>query len=392
MPEQKVTSCAPLTDVMKDLCATTFVVPIVSKYSPLTFSIISEIHWYHPLGKHAGSETVYRLTMEHAFIIGGREVVKEIKKNCVRCRYILKKTIEVSMGPVSETNIKIAPAFYYTQVDIAGPYNAYSLFNKRKCIKVWLVVFCCSTTSTVNIKVMEDYGSGAFVKAFIRFACEVGYPQKLLPDAGSQLVKGCEIMRLSFKDIKNQLYQDHHVEFQTCPVGGHNMHGRVERRIRQVKESMRTMSSEKLSVMEWESLACQIANCINDLPIGVKNASTELELIELISPNRLRLGRNNQRSPVGPLKVSVNIDKFLKGNEEIFNSWFTNWLICHVPRIIQQPKWFVNDRELVVGDVVLFLKHEGKVTGEYQYGMIKSIIKGSCMYVLIYFNSFFLHQ
>ena len=48
------------------------------------------------------------------------------------------------------------------------------------------------TTSTTSIKVMEDYSTIAFAQAFTRFACEVGYPQFMLIDKGSQLVKGCQ--------------------------------------------------------------------------------------------------------------------------------------------------------------------------------------------------------
>ena len=60
------------------------------------------------------------------------------------------------MGPVSEYNLKIAPAFYITQVDLTGPFKAYSKQSKRATLKIWLVVFCCATTTTINIKVMED--------------------------------------------------------------------------------------------------------------------------------------------------------------------------------------------------------------------------------------------
>ena len=74
------------------------------------------------------------------------------------------------------------------------------------------------TTSTTSIKVMEDYSPIAFVQAFTRFACEVGYPQFMLIDEGSQLVKVCESMRLTFTDIKNKLHKDTMVTFDTCPV------------------------------------------------------------------------------------------------------------------------------------------------------------------------------
>ena len=101
------------------------------------------------------------------------------------------------MGPISTHSLTIAPAFYVTQTDIAGPFKAFTPHNKRATIKVWHVIFCCITTSTISMKVMEDYGATSFVKAFIRFSFEVGYPKIMLIDEGSQLLKGCQDMRLS---------------------------------------------------------------------------------------------------------------------------------------------------------------------------------------------------
>ena len=91
----------------------------------------------------------------------------------------MKKALNVSMGPVSPYQLKIAPAFYATQTDIAGPFNAYSSHNKRTTIKVWMVVFCCTATTTTAIKIMESYNTTAFIQAFIRFSCDVGYPKVL---------------------------------------------------------------------------------------------------------------------------------------------------------------------------------------------------------------------
>ena len=41
-----------------------------------------------------------------------------------------------------------------------------------------------------------------------------------------------------------------------------------------------------------------------------------------------------------------------------------------------QPKWFRDDRDLQVGDVVLILKHDSEISSNYQYGMIDSIEVG----------------
>ena len=138
------------------------------------------------------------------------------------------------MGPVSDDHLRIAPPFYACQVDICGPFASYSNVNKRASIKIWFVVFCCCVTGSVDIKVMEDYSTTSFLLAFTRFSCKVGYPFKLLPDAGSQLVKGCESMKLTFTDVKNKLH-DCGVLYEVCPTGAHYMHGKVERKIRSIK-------------------------------------------------------------------------------------------------------------------------------------------------------------
>ena len=58
-----------------------------------------------------------------------------------------------------------------------------------------------------------------------------------MPDAGSQLVKGCQCMTIRFSDVKHKLHLEYGVAFETCPVGPHHMHGKVERKIRHVQES-----------------------------------------------------------------------------------------------------------------------------------------------------------
>jgi len=224
---------------------------------------------------------------------------------------------------------------------------------------------------------MEDYSTAAFVQAFIRFSCEVGYPKKVLTDAGSQIIKGCNDLKLNYHDLKFKLHHNVAVEFDVCPVGGHNMNGKVERKIREIKSSLeRTLVEQRLSIIQWETISSEVANCINDLPLALGNIVSDFENMDIITPNRLRLGRNNNRSPVGTLQVTNNASKILKSNMMIFNSWFDNWLVSHVPKLINQPKWFRNDVDIKIGDVVLFLKNDSILSSIYQYGLVKDVKPG----------------
>ena len=130
--------------------------------------------------------------LQKVYVVEGRCLMKQIRKRCERCRYPLKRCINVAMGPVSKYNLTTAPPFNISQVDLLGPFKTYLAHNKQATVKIWSGVFCCSTASTTNIKLRDSYDSNSVILAFKRFLCEVGYPKILLLDEGSQLIKGCK--------------------------------------------------------------------------------------------------------------------------------------------------------------------------------------------------------
>ena len=79
---------------------------------------------------------------------------------------------------------------------------------------------------------------------------------------------------------------------------------------------------------------------MNDLPLALRNVVSDFENMVLITPNRLRLGRNNDQRSVSPVKVTANYQKILDENKRIYNTWFEVWLTSNVPKLIDQPKWF----------------------------------------------------
>ena len=144
-------------------------------------------------------------------------------------------------------------------------------------------------------------------------------------------------MKIKFSDLSNKLHE-YGVEFGTCPVGAHSMHGKVERKIKHVKESFsKCIYNNRLPIIEWETLGDQVANSINNLPIAIGNIVQSLENIDILTPNRLMLARNNDRCPLATLAVTEDIGKIVKSNTDVFNTWFKCWLISYVPTLIQ-PK------------------------------------------------------
>ena len=114
--------------------------------------------------------------------------------------------------------------------------------------------------------------------------------------------------------------------------------------------------------MQQKTFGDQIANSINNMPLALGNSrKSTVEALDLLTPNRLKLGRNNERSPEGCVTVD-HPDRILEENQNIFNAWFEIWLTGHVPKLIDQPKWFKSDQNLKPGDIVLFLKQESVIS------------------------------
>ena len=61
------------------------------------------------------------------------------------------------------------------------------------------------------------------------------------------------------------------VTLEVCPVGDHHEQGRVERKIRQTKETIkRTVEGASLTALGWQTVFYFVSYSINNLPIARK--------------------------------------------------------------------------------------------------------------------------
>jgi hypothetical protein len=137
----------------------------------------------------------------------------------------------------------------------------------------------------------------------------------------------------------------------------HEQQGRVEAKIKIVRKMLQTLSDtvdEDNTLLGWETTFSRIADHIDNLPIarGSSNASTDLGW-EIITPNRLKLGRNNFRQLEGTVVLSGGPQSLLDRNRLIQERWYEIF-VSRIHLLIPRPAT-ANLRTLRVGDVVLFV-------------------------------------
>ena len=131
LDEQTLKSIGDLEEIinLESFTGFNFRVPILYRHSPISYSIASHLH-YNVL-QHKGQETCYRLSLGYVHILQGRAVFRSIAEDCVKCKMLRKKYLEVEMGPMHDTQISITPVFYCTMVDLFGPLTCYCRGTRR---------------------------------------------------------------------------------------------------------------------------------------------------------------------------------------------------------------------------------------------------------------------
>ena len=358
--------------------------PLVDRYSVIALSIALWIH--QDISVHAGVESCYRASLQFCHIIQGPSLFKELSEECSKCRMIRKKYLEAACGPVHDHQLAVCPSFHTAFLDLDGPYEVYvpgfeknTRNRKTLATKNYLMVFCCPVSKLLNIQVIETKDAFGIIEGLTRLACEVGMPKYLCLDKEPSFMKVVREAQIDLQDLQLRVFKECGVRFQTAPVSAHNFHGLVERKIRTVQEAFKKIDLDNMRIHSTglQTLAKLVENAQNNLPLGFSfgRDATNTDLLKILTPNMLRLGRLNSRSLAGPIKLPKGPKGMMDRVAKLYDAFFRIWNVCMVPRLIPSPKWFKNSKEIEVDDVVWFQKVDNDISSKWTVGQIESIIR-----------------
>ena len=334
-----------------------FVKPVTDRYSPVSYSIMSYSHVV--LARHRNVSETLRESRQICFVVGGRDLAIEIREACPFCKRYKARLLKRSMGKLHDNRFVIAPPFNQCQVDIFGPLVAICEHQHRSSVKVWGLVFKDPCTGAVSVHCMQKYDTPAFVMCYTRFSSRFGHPQKIVIDAGSQLVKAVNDMEISIMDAQGILKIQHQVgvQFEIVPVGSHYQNGQVERSIKEVKNLfVQLYAGLRHDILSYETAFQWISNELNCFPQCLGSRTSNLDNLDIITPARLMHGRNNRRALSGPARIDMP-SRLMKQVDETTKAWFDVWTKQRIQDYIPKPrKWKESAGEISVGDIVVVLR------------------------------------
>ena len=231
---------------------------------------------------------------------------------------ILKKTVELKMSSHPAPRTILAPPFYSVMIDIACGLPGCAFKSARIKIKVYTLVIVCLMSGATSILAMEGIDTQDVAQALEKHSCRHGVPAEAYIDQGTQL-KALEHAKFSINDLGAQVDGALGIRIIASNAKSHEERGRVETKIRTLRDMLERLgvrADQSRTVLQWDYVFSEIVNSIDDLPLARGDTSNVSVLgYKIITANRLKLGRNNNRS-LGEAGVKFdNSPKFQKIRE-----------------------------------------------------------------------------
>ena len=284
----------------------------------------------------------------------------------------------------------IAPVFYNSMIDIAYGFPGQAYLKARKRVEIYALVIVCILSGATNILALEGLETQNVVQALERHSSRHGVPAHIFIDNGTQL-KALKTANFKIQEVNTHVFETMGMRGSVSSAKAHEERGRVERRIGVVRRTLeRSLVGTNIPVqtaLQWETVFSKIANTIDNLPLAKGNSDDQSPFgFEVLTANRLKLGRNNFRSLAGEgieVELSPNLTRLLERNRKLYQTWYQLFIDEIQDLNLRPPKWCRSSRLPEVGDTVIFVLNETTYSKEDRQWKLGRVVEASCQSVTV---------
>ena len=188
--------------------------PIIAGSSYLAYLIMRRDHFV----SHGGPQHVLGRTRMEYWITKPSKIANKISSSCVVCIGMRAKNMQQKMTILDPVRTQPSPPFTHTAMDLAGPFLVADAVKKRVTKKVWVCIAVCRYTSAVNLEVVEDYSTNAFLQIFTN---RRGTLTSILSDRGTQIVATSKATDDYFdmENLMERVGEEKKIAWEFAPVG-----------------------------------------------------------------------------------------------------------------------------------------------------------------------------
>ena len=329
---------------------------ILPRKHPVTKLIVRDAH---NICLHGGTNLVLSHLSAKYWIIAAREAIRELEKECAKCRRDKAKPVNQVMAPLHPSRSCMSlRAFSHASVDFGGPFYTKQGRGKVKQ-KRYLCLFTCHQTRAVHLEMAYHLDTNSFLNAFYRMTARRGVPELLISDNGTNFVGAERELKELLKALDTDKIQDstavNGVRWKFNPPGAPHFNGVHEIMIKAAKKAINNILKDAdITDEELVSAMAGAEGLINSRPLTYQasNASDDQPL----TPNHFLHGQmGGNFAPETVDTTAYNPRKRWRRVQELVRHFWRRWLREWLPGLSPRSKWQKPKEDLKLGDVVLVL-------------------------------------
>ena len=298
----------------------------------------------------------------------------------MECHRQKVKVAKQIMAPLPDIRLNMPlQAFAHTSVDYGGPFETIQGRGK-KCEKRYLCLFTCLASRAVHLEMAYGLDTDSFLNAFFRFVNRRGVPVKMLSDRGTNFVGADkelkEIIRNLDRDKVKLKTASKGISWQFNPPYAPHWGGVHEIMIKSAKCAIYAVL--KGADVNDEKLLTAFSGAealINSRPLAYQSSHPADS--PPLTPNHFLFGQvGGQFAPEVMDSVNYNINKRLRRIQELIRHFWQRWMREWLPSLSPRKKWFGENRDIEIGDVVLVISQDTQ-SGHWPLGMVTETFKGN---------------
>lgn len=315
---------------------------------------------YHEKFHHQNHDTVLHEIQQRFSITSLRTALKKIRSACQFCKNAVAAPAVPVMANLPKARLTpFTQPFTYIGIDYFGPYFVAVGRNRSKR---WGVLITCLNTRAVHLDICESLSTDSCICAIKRFMSRRGQPLEIYSDQGTNFKGTHNELRDAVLNLDQQKLAS---EFTTSsmqwnfnpPLAPH-MGGVWERLVRSVKMALSYALSNSTRTPREEllrTMICEAEFIVNSRPLTY--IPLDSETAEVLTPNHFIMGSSNGVRSFGTNTNDATVlSENWKRSNQLINHFWKRWIREYLPIIRRRSKWFVDVRELEVGDIVVMVE------------------------------------